>query len=118
MMIRISRSSSNTSIGGSHAACAGDEAARWKKRRCSRSASSIMSQACAHIHSVGSVRLGMGLDPLQQLLKIERTRLARDFAAVAKRDQRRNAANGVASGDRLLGLGVELRESNSRRYAG
>ena len=48
-----SRSSSNTSTGGSHSACVEPEAASRKNCRCTCSASSNKSQACAHIQLVG-----------------------------------------------------------------
>ena len=49
----ISRSSSNTSTGGSHTACVRPETVRRKNCRCMRSASSNSSHACAHIQLVG-----------------------------------------------------------------
>src|SRR3954471_7570531 len=112
----ISRSVSYMSTGGSHDARDGRDVSRRKKRRWSRSAWSRRSQASAHIQSPGS-DLRMRRYPLEELRKRQRARLARDLAAVAKRDQCRDAADGVMRRDLGLCFGVELGEANAGRDA-
>src|SRR6185295_16869471 len=111
----ISCSSSKTSTGGSHVARVRPVAARRKNCRCIRSASSITSQACAHIQSVGkrddigAPVLSVGPDPLEESGQVHRARLPCNLAAVAESDQRRNAADAIARRKRLLAFGVDFR---------
>src|SRR5688572_19089383 len=109
-----SRSSSNTSAGGSQSACVRVDDASLKNWRCSASACDSRSQACANIQSVGSVRRNMDVDPLHELRKRERARVARDLAAFAEDDERRNAANPETTRELRLGFGIHLGEADAR----
>ena len=112
-----SRSSSNTSTGGSHAARRSD-ASRRKNWRCMRSACSISSQACAHIHRRIRDQFGSTwvVDPLQ--------RVAAEPSAPDCRATSRPFRNATSVGMlrmpkraamRRLGLGVELGEAHAGR---